>query len=111
TLGRDPGSTYEYSNFGYVLLGHLIALKAGTNFESLVVDRICTPLGMDSTRITLTPELKARSATGHGWFGKPQEDAIFHETTLGEGALRSTAKDMLKFISANLGLTQTPLTR
>ena len=68
-LTRDPGAKFEYSNLGMGLLGHVIALKAGTNYESLVVDRICRPLKMDSTRITLTPELKARFATGHNQFG------------------------------------------
>ena len=68
-LTRDPGAKYEYSNVGMGLLGHVIALKAGTNYESLVVDRICRPLKMDSTRITLTPELKARFATGHNQLG------------------------------------------
>lgn len=68
-LTRDPGSQYEYSNLGVGLLGHVIALKAGTDYESLVVDRICRPLGMDSTRIRLTPELKARFAAGHNEYG------------------------------------------
>src|SRR5712671_2870643 len=63
-LTRDPGAESEYSNLGMGLLGQAIALKAGTNFESLVVDRICRPLKMDSTRITLTPELNSRFAVG-----------------------------------------------
>jgi CubicO group peptidase (beta-lactamase class C family) len=109
TLSRDPGSKYEYSNIGYGLLGHLIALKAASDYESLVVDRICRSLSMDSTRITLPPALKARSAIGHGWFGKPQEDMILHDTLKGGGGLHSTANDMLKFLSANLGFTQTHL--
>ena len=69
-LTRDPGTKFGYSSLGMGLLGHVIALKAGTNYESLVVDRICRPLIMDSTRITLTPELKARFATGHNKFGE-----------------------------------------
>ena len=59
---------------------------------------------MESTRITLTPELKARFATGHNRFGEP----VRHwdvPTLAGAGALRSTANDMLKYVSANLGLT------
>jgi CubicO group peptidase (beta-lactamase class C family) len=48
-LPRDPGATSEYSNLGMGLLGHAIALKAGTNYESLVAERICRPLQMDST--------------------------------------------------------------
>lgn len=64
-LTRDPGERFEYSNPGVAILAQAIALKAGTDYESLVVDRICGPLNMDSTRITLTPELKARLAAGH----------------------------------------------
>jgi len=108
-LTRDPGTKFEYSSLGMGLLGHVIALKAGTNYESLVVDRICRPLKMDSTRITLTPELKARFATGHNQAG----EAVLswdRETQLGGSALRSTANDMLKFLSANLGLTPSSLT-
>jgi D-alanyl-D-alanine-carboxypeptidase/D-alanyl-D-alanine-endopeptidase len=109
TLTNDPGTKFEYSNAGMGLLGHVIALKAGTNFESLVVDRICRPLQMDSTRITLTPGLKARLAAGHDTSGKaaPNWDL---PTMPGAGALRSTASDLLKYVSANLGLPRSSLT-
>lgn len=108
-LTRDPGTKFEYSSLGAGVLGHVIALKAGSDYESLVVDRICRPLKMDSTRITLTPELKARFATGHNRFGEavPSWD---RQTQLGGSALRSTANDLLKFVSANLGLTPSRLT-
>jgi len=68
-LTCDPGAKFEYSSVGIGLLGHVIALKSGTNYESLLVDRFCRPLKMDSTRITLTPDLKSRNATGHNDFG------------------------------------------
>jgi CubicO group peptidase (beta-lactamase class C family) len=108
-LTRDPGASSEYSNLGMGLLGHVITLKAGANYESLVVDRICRPLGMDSTRITLTRELQARFAMGHNRFG----EVVRHwdvPTLEGAGALRSTANDMLKYVSANLGLIRSELT-
>src|SRR5438874_12581385 len=41
TLDREPGSKFEYSNVGMALLGHILALKTGTNYEALVVERIC----------------------------------------------------------------------
>lgn len=107
-LRRDVGSKYEYSNFGMGLLGHAIALKARTNYESLVIERICRPLGMESTRITLSPELKARLARGHGETGEPVGNWDL-PTLAGAGALRSTANDLLKFISANLGFTSNSL--
>jgi len=108
-LDRDPGSKFEYSNVGMALLGHILALKAGTNYEALVVERICRPLKMNSTRITLPPELRARLARGHDQLGKPApnwEVQVYD----GAGGLRSTANDLLKYVSANLGLTPSSLT-
>jgi D-alanyl-D-alanine-carboxypeptidase/D-alanyl-D-alanine-endopeptidase len=108
-LTRDPGARFEYSNLGMGLLGNAIALKAGTNFEALVVDRICNPLKMDSTRITLPAELTSRFAQGHNWLGYVVPSCEF-QTLKGCGALRSTANDLLKYVSANLGLTASDLT-
>jgi serine-type D-Ala-D-Ala carboxypeptidase/endopeptidase len=109
TLPNDPRAKFQYSNLGMSLLGHVMELKAGTNFESLVVNRICHPLHMDSTCIRLTPGLKARAAGGHDDRGRRVSD--YHLQVMAPaGALHSTANDLLKYLSANLGLTQTSLT-
>jgi len=108
TLHQAPGIRQEYSNLGMGLLGHVIALKAGKDYETLVVERICEPLGMDSTRITLPPELKARLAIGHGMPGH-RVQGFGYSPLPGAGALHSTANDLLKFVSAYLGLTPSPL--
>jgi CubicO group peptidase (beta-lactamase class C family) len=108
TLRRAPGIQEEYSNLGMQLLGHVIALKAGKDYETLVLERICQPLGMDSTRITLTPELQSRLAIGHAIPGRPVHGMEFPFLP-GAGGLRSTATDLLKFVSAYSGLTPSPL--
>jgi serine-type D-Ala-D-Ala carboxypeptidase/endopeptidase len=107
-LTRDIGSQYEYSNLGGGLLGHVLALRAGMSYEALVKSRICVPLGMNSTGITLTPEMKARLAAGHNPAMEPTENWDL-PTLAGAGALRSDANDMLTFIAANLGYKQSPL--
>jgi len=107
-LTRDIGSKYEYSNLGGGLLGHVLARRAGTDYEALVKSRICDPLGMNSTRITLTPEMRARLAVGHN----QALDSVENWDTpslAGAGALRSTADDLLTFLAANLGYTKSPL--
>ncbi len=109
TLQRDIGAKYEYSNLGMGLLGHIIALKEHKSFESLVVERICRPLKMDSTCITLDAKLKARLAPGHTAAGEPQLNWDL-PTLAGAGALRSTVNDLLKFLSANMGLSKSTLT-
>src|SRR5512132_4333622 len=52
-LTRDIGSKYEYSNLGAGLLGHLLARRAGVDYETLVRTRITGPLGMNSTVVTV----------------------------------------------------------
>lgn len=103
-LTRDIGATYEYSNLGMGLLGLALARKAGTSYETMVSRHILTPLGMRETAITLTPAMRARLAPGHDADGNvvPNWDL---PTLAGAGALRSTTRDMLTFVAANLDTT------
>ena len=64
-LQRDIGSQYEYSNLGVGLLGHALALRAGRSYEDLVTERVLRPLGLNDTRIVLTPSMKSRLTPGH----------------------------------------------
>lgn len=107
-LTRDIGSQYEYSNLGGGLLGYVLARRAGMSYEALVRSRICDPLGMKSTSITLTPELKARLAIGHNRSMKTVSNWDL-PTLAGAGALRSTTNDLLIFLAASLGYTESPL--
>jgi D-alanyl-D-alanine-carboxypeptidase/D-alanyl-D-alanine-endopeptidase len=108
TLTRDIGSRYEYSNYGVGLLGHILSLIAGTDYETLLKQRICEPLKMNSTFITLTSKLKNNLATGHNEFGMPVSNWDI-PTLAGAGAIRSTVNDMLIFAAANLGLIHSVL--
>ena len=107
-LSRDPGEKWEYSNLATGLLGHLLSLRAGEDYETLVVSRIATPLGMASTRITLTPEMKERMASGYNTALQPARLWDF-QALAGCGALRSTANDLITFLAANLGYKKSPL--
>jgi D-alanyl-D-alanine-carboxypeptidase/D-alanyl-D-alanine-endopeptidase len=107
-LNRDIGRKFEYSNLAFGLLGLGLARHAGVGYEELVEKRIAEPLGMHSTRITLTPELERRFAAGHS------SDLVtvsrWDLTSLaGAGALRSSANDMAKFLAAAMGYAKTPL--
>jgi CubicO group peptidase (beta-lactamase class C family) len=108
TLTRDIGEKYEYSNLGVGLLGHILALKAGMDYETLVRTRICTPLKMKSTVITISPRLRSRLAKGYDSKGVPISNWDL-PTLAGAGALRSSLNDMLIYAEANLGLIKTNL--
>ena len=107
-LTRDVGSKYQYSNLGYGLLGLGLARRAGVDYETLVETRIDGPLKMKDTRITLTPEMRERLAAGHDAALKTVHSWGI-STLPGAGALQSTANDLLIFLAAALGYTDTSL--
>lgn len=108
-LTQDPGARFEYSNVGMALLGHAIERKTGSSYESLVVERLCRPLKLDQTRIARSAEMKTRLATGHLDDGT-RSDHWHLQAMAPAGALHSTANDLLTFVAANLGFTQSELT-
>jgi len=110
TLPRDPGSEFEYSNLGAGLLGHVLARRAGTDYESLIRSRITQPLSMPDTGITLSSFMRQRVATGHtGMLAPIVKHGIPLPTLAGAGALRSSANDMLTLLEAFLGCKESPL--
>lgn len=102
-LKYQPGSRYEYSNFGFGLLAHVLARRGGKSFDEMVVTRICKPLGMTSTRITPDAAMRARLAPAHADAAKPIKPWVFPDTLVGAGALYSTANDMLNFLEGATG--------
>jgi D-alanyl-D-alanine-carboxypeptidase/D-alanyl-D-alanine-endopeptidase len=104
-LTRSPGSTYEYSSYGFGLLGNLLVRRAGVaDYEALLLERITRPLGMDSTRIELTPEMRSRMASPYSSYSVATSNDD-DPTLTGCCAIRSTANDMLTFLAANMGIT------
>jgi len=116
-LPRAPGSVDEYSNLGVGLLGYALAQKTGQSYEELIVRRICEPLGMRNTRITMTPEMTAHDVQGYigplKWkrlhLIYPMNHWTMTEAYQGCGGLRSSVHDMLTFVKANLQAPEGPL--
>lgn len=107
-LTRDIGSQFEYSNLGGGLLGHVLARRAGMDYAALVRSHVTEPLGMNSTGVVLSPEMKARLAVGHDGQLATVSNWDF-PALAGAGALRSTASDLLTFLAANLAYVKSPL--
>lgn len=107
TLERDIGAEVAYSNFGMGLLGYILEQATGTSYETLVKERITGPLGMTHTGIHLSPEMQKNLAPGYAFgMAVPNWDI---DSLAGAGALRSSVRDMCRFIAANMGLYKTDL--
>jgi uncharacterized protein (TIGR02145 family) len=108
-LTREIGSRYEYSNIGVGLLGVILTHKSGLDYETLVRKRICEPLNLNSTVITIPTELQLNVAAPYNNEGQSVSEWTFRPVFIGSGSLKSTVNDMLVFLAANLGLIDSNL--
>ena len=102
-LTRDPGSKYEYSNYGIGLLGQALANRAGVTYPALIQRRVLDPLGMtDTTFATMPASDPTAFAVGHDLDGQPVH-AWHFRSILPAGGIRSSLADMLKYLRCNMG--------
>ena len=94
-LERGIDEAYEYSNLGVGLLGHVLALNAGTDYATLLKERILDPLGMDDTMFAVPEEFSDRYARGHDADLQPVDDWTWDVT--GGAALHGQRSQHLPF--------------
>ncbi len=102
TLNRLPGSKWDYSNFGYAVLGEILERKAGALFDDLIEGRILRPLQMDDTVVTGSATTKKRMPPSFQYGGAPAHAESIGPGGAPAGSMESDLKDMLVFLKANL---------
>jgi CubicO group peptidase (beta-lactamase class C family) len=108
-LPRDPGAAYEYSNLGFGLLGYALAQLNHTTYGAMTDEVILKPLGMTMSSTAFTEAMRAHLAPGHDATGKATKNWNL-DALAGAGAIRSTVNDMLRYLKADMGIDQSPLT-
>ena len=101
---RPPGSSFEYTNLNYNLLGALVERVSGRSFDDFVQERIFTPLGMNNS--TLKPDVadSLDRADGHQMMlGHviTRNIPIYHSAQPA-GWVMSSAEDMAKWLLVNM---------
>ena len=95
-----PGSQWDYSNSGYVLLGEIAARVSGRPFAEFLRERIFSPLKMNQTVAYQKGRNVVRDrAYGHSrikgtW---PETDQSSTSATLGDGGVYSSVADLAKW--------------
>lgn len=91
-----------YSNFGFELLGHAIAIAAGMTYAELVRVRLTEPLGMACTYVPSLPsELRPTALAGRSRSGRSR-DPWTGEALGPAGGIRSTIGDLSILVAALL---------
>lgn len=98
-LATEPEGRGEvgYSNFGFALLGQLLAIEAGTSFADLLQSQILDPLGMTDTYLMTDGAVPAgapRGLTPSGRTAQPWEMGAYNPA----GGIRSTPTDMARYV-------------
>jgi len=107
-LIRKPGSKLEYSNFAVGLLGTILQKEYRKTYEQLLFVNLTRPLGMKDTRVNLRKKDSAHFATGYDQQGEYNGPWNLTPPFAGAGAIRSTARDMLKFAAAEMDQANPP---
>lgn len=96
-LADPPGTTYRYSNEGYLLLAAIIERITGSGMNSFATERIFAPLGMTRSWFRDNPHAPHPDAIGHAEAdGSLQADeSQFH--FVGDGGLVTAVDDIVKW--------------
>ena len=102
-LAYPPGTSWAYSNFGYVTLGILIHRVTGEFYGDFLQQRIFQPLGMQSTRIISEADIVPNRAAGYRLVKgelKNQEWVAPVVNTTADGSLYFSILDLAKWNDA-----------
>lgn len=95
-----PGTRYEYSNFGFALLGRIVTNVSKQEYSKRVEETLLKPLGMKSSRYEVRVVPADKLAIGYRW----ENDAWSREPVMPHGAFGSmgglvtTGNDYAKWI-------------
>ncbi len=105
-LVSEPGTTFCYTDVGFITLGELCASVAGAGLDQLVRELVCEPLGLSDTGYRPSSLLAARIAsTEH--VGAAAKTGIVHDENAeamggvaGHAGLFGTAADLARYAAA-----------
>jgi len=102
-LDFEPGTKWQYSNSGYLLLGILIHKVTGEFYGDFLQERIFRPLGMSATRIISEADIVPNRSSGYELVKgevKNQEWVSPTLNTTADGALYTNVLDLGKWDAA-----------
>jgi CubicO group peptidase (beta-lactamase class C family) len=81
-FSNAPGVAYEYSNYGFAILGRIVTRASGVPYNDYIATRILQPLGMRSTTLSPSSVPAGRLAHGYRW----EDDQWKEEPQLPDGS-------------------------
>ncbi len=73
-----PGSRWQYSGEGVVLLQRVVEKIVAVPIATYMKDRVLVPMGMTASTFAWTPEIEAKAAAGHDRNGAAAERSLHY---------------------------------
>lgn len=98
---RAPQMAFEYSNFGYALLGRIVTNVSGRPYKDYIEAEIMRPLGMDSSGYDVFASPQDRRALGYRWENDvwSREPDMAHGVFGAMGGVETSAEDYTRWIA------------
>ncbi|HZW48171.1 MAG TPA: serine hydrolase domain-containing protein, partial [Microvirga sp.] len=98
---RTPGTAFEYSNFGYALLGRIVTNVSEMPYDQYIMRTIQRPLGMTSTGYEVRDWPIERRAIGYRWENEAhsEEPTMRHGVFGAMGGAQTSANDYSRWIA------------
>ncbi len=98
-LVAEPGTRYNYSSYGYNLLGAVIEGASGQSYGDYIKEHIFDPLGMKDSRIDDPVELIPNRVRGYRIIDGEIKNSEYVDISsrFAAGGTRSTVVDLLKY--------------
>lgn len=108
-LGSTPGTRYDYSNFGYCVLGRVIEKVSGQTYESYVKSALLQPSGI-SQMTTGGNQLKDRKPLEVVYYGQANENPYLYNISRmdAHGGWIASATDLLRLMVKADGFNSPP---
>lgn len=103
-FSNPPGVAYEYSNYGFAILGRIVTRVSGKPYRDYIAEAILRPLGMTSTTLEAAAVPASRLAHGYRW----EDDTWKLEPPLPDGAfgamggMLTSVSDLSRYVGAFL---------
>jgi CubicO group peptidase (beta-lactamase class C family) len=104
-FSNAPGVAYEYSNYGFAILGRIVTRASGMPYRRYIAENILRPLGMTSTTLEPASVPASRLAQGYRW----EDEQWKLEPQLPDGAFGSmggmltSTRDLGAYVGMFLG--------